>query len=120
MLFRSSQTEVHERTLNDKISASDKRQIMFTVNGQLMPLLQRMGYKFDNTKMFFRFDETEELDLVEHWKIVSEAMATYEIDEQWVAKTFNFPITGRKETSVNLPNPAKGAKAKGGFSANFR
>ena len=119
-----SQTEVHERTLNDKIAASDKRQVMFTVNGQLMPLLQRMGYKFDNTKMFFRFDETEELNLTEHWKIVNEAMATYEIDEAWVSKTFNFPITGRKESSVNLPTPAKGAKpskgAKGSFSANFR
>jgi SPP1 gp7 family putative phage head morphogenesis protein len=106
-----SQTEVHERTLDDKIAASDKRSVMFVVNDKLMPLLQSMGFKFDNTKMKFQFDETEELNLTEHWKIVKEAMLVYEIDDKWVAKTFNIPITGRKAavgaTLSPDPNPKK-------------
>lgn len=124
-----SQTEVHERTLNDKIAASDKRHIMFTVNGQLMPMLQRLGYKFDNTRMFFKFDETEELNLTEHWKIVNEAMSVFEIDEAWVSKTFNFPITGRKAGASLVDTPPVGGKQKaraqapltgGSFTANFQ
>ncbi len=101
-----SQTEVHERTLNDKISASDKRSVMFVVNDQLMPVLQSMGFKFDNTKMRFVFDETEDLSLTEHWSIVKEAMIEYEIDQEWVGKTFNIPIVKKKEKAKTSFNAA--------------
>ncbi len=115
-----AQSEVHERTLDEKLSVADQRFFRFVVNDLLFPILQGLGYPFDNTKMKFQFDETESLNLTEHWKIVNEAMATYEIDEQWVAKTFNFPVTGRKETSVNLPNPVKGAKANFNIATSIR
>jgi len=98
-----SQTEVHERTLNDKIAGSDKRSVSFVVNDQLMPVLQGLGFPFDNTKMFFQFDETEELNLTEHWKIVKEAMIVYEIDDEWIGKTFNIPIVKRKEKTAVDP-----------------
>ena len=115
-----AQSEVHERTLDEKLSVADQRFFRFVVNDLLFPILQNLGYPFDDTKMKFQFDETEELDLVEHWKIVSEAMATYEINEEWVSKTFNFPIVGRKESSVNLPAPAKGAKANFNAATSIR
>lgn len=113
-----SQTEVHERTLDDKIAFSDKRNIVFTVQNQLFPALQSLGFRFDNTKMFFRFDETEDLSLSEHWKIVSDAAQHYELDMDVIAKTFNLPIIGKKQTPTfsDLQSVLK----KTGVAANFQ
>ncbi|MCV9934537.1 DUF935 domain-containing protein [Flavobacterium sp. LS1R47] len=116
-----SQTEVHERTLDDKIATNDKRFISFIVNDQLFPVLQAMGLPFDNTKMKFVFDETEAMSLAAHWKMVNEATEKYDLDPEWVAKTFNLPITGVKNTGSEPPKgkEEKNPKAKGLFE-NFR
>jgi len=101
-----SQSEVHERTLDDKISVSDQRFCRFLVNDQLFPVLQALGFPFDNTKHKFQFDETESLGLMDHWKIVSEASQRFEFDDKgvkWIAKTFNLPITGIKAVSNSKP-----------------
>jgi len=103
-----SQTSVHQETLDDKISASDKRMIMFVVVDQLYPVLQSFGFPFDNTKMSFKFDDNEDLSLTEQWKITSEALAHYDLDENEVMKTFNLPITGVKQNTG------------GGLSGNFK
>lgn len=95
-----SQSEVHERTLDDKISITDQRFVRFVVNDQLFPVLQSLGYPFDNTKVSFSFDETEELSLTEHWDIVSDAIDKFEFDDkgvEWIAKTFNIPVTKLKQ-----------------------
>ncbi|MEO6176787.1 MAG: DUF935 family protein [Flavobacterium circumlabens] len=117
-----SQTEVHERTLDDKIAINDKRFISFIINDQLFPLLQEMGFPFDNTKMKFVFDETETMSMTEHWKMVWEAIGEFEIDTEWIAKTFNIPITGVKNTAA-IPDKKeekkKTPKAKG-FFENFQ
>ncbi|PIE87373.1 MAG: hypothetical protein CSA01_00545, partial [Bacteroidetes bacterium] len=47
-----SQTEVHERTLNEKISPADKREISFIVNNQLIPLLRNQAYNIPETDIF--------------------------------------------------------------------
>jgi phage gp29-like protein len=112
-----SQSEVHERTLDDKIAVQDKRFISFIINDQLFPVLQAMGLPFDNQKMKFVFDETESMKLLEHWKMVNEASQTYEIDPDWVASTFNLPITGVK--SPTTPKGETSPKAKGLFG-NFQ
>jgi hypothetical protein len=117
-----SQTEVHERTLDDKIAISDKRFIYFIINDQLLPLLQEMGFPFDNTKMKFVFDETETMSMSEHWKMVWEAISEFEIDTEWIATTFNIPITGVKTTAATPPekeDKKKMPKAKGLFE-NFQ
>lgn len=117
-----SQTEVHERTLDDKIAISDKRFIHFIVNDQLFPLLQAMGLPFDNTKMKWVFDETETMSMSEHWKMVWEAISEFEIDTEWIATTFNIPITGVKTTAAVPPekdDKKKTPKAKGLFG-NFQ
>ena len=101
-----SQSEVHERTLDDKISVADQRFFRFLVNDQLFPILQSLGFPFDNTKMKFQFDETESLSLTEHWKIVSEATDKFDFDDkgvEWIAKTFNLPITGIKAVATSKP-----------------
>ncbi|MDY0215949.1 MAG: DUF935 family protein [Bacteroidales bacterium] len=101
-----AQTEIHESTLDYKISATDKRTVMFIIKDQLFPILQTLGFPFDNAKMNFQFDENEDLSLQEQWKITSEALQHYDLDEKEVMKTFNLPITGKKQTT--------------GFSGNFQ
>ena len=93
-----SQSEVHERNLDDKLSEADRRMIMFVVNGQLIPLLQRFKYPFNPDTDRFQFNQTFELDLTQHWNIVNQMIAQgYEVDEKWLSQTFNVPITGRRE-----------------------
>ena len=93
-----SQSEVHERNLDDKLSEADRRMIMFVVNGQLIPLLQRFKYPFNPETDRFQFNQSFELDLTQHWNIVNQMIAQgYEVDEKWLAQTFNVPITGRRE-----------------------
>ncbi len=99
-----AQTQVHADTLDDKISLSDKRMIAFVVNDKLFPLLQKLGLPFDNTKMRFQFDETEDLTLSEQWKITSDALQYYELDDEEVKKTFNLPIIGKKAKAPTDPN----------------
>jgi phage gp29-like protein len=106
----SAQTQIHEATLDDKIALDDKRFIMFTVNDLLFPVLQTFGFPFDNTKMQFQFDETEDLTLAEQWKITAEALMHFDLDEEEIRKTFNLPIIEKKKH-----NPTTG-----GLSANFR
>ena len=114
-----SQTEVHERTLDDKIATNDKRFISFVVNDQLFPILQLMGLPFDNTKMKFVFDETEAMSLAAHWKMVNEAAEKFELDPEWIATTFNLPIIGVKSEPIEPPkDEKKQPKAKGLFG-NF-
>lgn len=105
-----SQSEVHERTLDDKISEADRRMIEFNTNNKLIPLLRMWGFKFAEGDKFV-FDRSEELSLKEHWEIVSDVLNNYEVDDTWISKTFNVPIIGKKEKVNNTAN---------GISANFR
>ena len=97
-----SQSEVHERNLDDKLSEADRRMIMFVVNGQLIPLLQRFKYPFNPETDRFQFNQSFELDLTQHWNIVNQMIAQgYEVDEKWLAQIFNVPIIGRREAIDN-------------------
>lgn len=108
-----AQTEIHEDTLNFKISQDDKRFISFIINDNLLPILQNIGFPFNTETMQFCFDETENLTLKEQWEITRDALNFYELDENTIRETFNLPITGKKEQPTF---PAGG----GAFSANFR
>ncbi len=92
-----SQTEVHESTLDYKISATDKRMIKFIVKDKLFPILQSLGLPFDNSKMDFTFDENEDLSLKEMWGITNEALIHYDLDEDEIKRTFKLPIVGKKK-----------------------
>lgn len=92
-----SQSEVHERNLDDKLSEADRRMISFVVNGQLMPLLNRFKYPFNPETDKFQFNASFELSLTEHWNIVNQMIVQgYDVDEKWLAQTFNVPITGKR------------------------
>ncbi len=112
-----SQSEVHERNLDEKIAAADRRMVQFVVNNQLIPMLQSWGYPLNPETDKFMFDAGFELSLKEHFDIVKEVMATHEVDEQWLSKTFNIPIVSKKETKTE--NTTVG-KTKGSITANFQ
>lgn len=95
-----SQSEVHERNLDDKLSEADRRMISFVVNGQLIPLLNRFKYPFNPETDKFQFNATFELSLTEHWNIVNQMIVQgYDVDEKWLAQTFNVPITGKQKST---------------------
>ncbi|MGV4486317.1 phage portal protein family protein, partial [Ornithobacterium rhinotracheale] len=93
-----SQTEVHERTLDHKIAASDKRTITFMVNDQLLPLLQKQGYKVGEDD-FFEFKTAEqEIDIDKLWNITSGLLTQgFPVEQDWISKTFNIPFEGNRK-----------------------
>ncbi|MRI64665.1 DUF935 family protein [Ornithobacterium rhinotracheale] len=93
-----SQTEVHERTLDHKIAASDKRAITFMVNDQLLPLLQKQGYKISEDD-FFEFKTAEqEIDIDKLWNITSGLLTQgFPVEQDWISKTFNIPFEGNRK-----------------------
>lgn len=97
-----SQSEVHERNLDDKLSEADRRMVAFVVNNQLMPMLAHWHHPVNPATDYFQFDSSFELDLTQHWSIVNQMITQgYEVDEKWLAQTFNVPITGRREPSID-------------------
>jgi SPP1 gp7 family putative phage head morphogenesis protein len=110
-----SQSEVHERNLDDKIAVADKRFIKFLVDDQLIPLLIRQGVNVLKEGDVLEFDQSHNLELDKFWDIVSGMLDKgYEPDMDWLAKTFSVPLVGKKKTfeptayqpimsSLNLP-----------------
>ncbi len=93
-----SNTEVHERSLDYKISQADRRDITFTVNDELIPLLKLQGYNYLSDDDVFEWIELkEEIDLTQYWAIVQGLMQSYEIEQDWISETFNIPIVGKKQ-----------------------
>ncbi len=100
-----SQTEVHERTLNEKISPADKRKIEFIVNNQLIPLLRNQGYSIPETDVFGFKTAEQKLALKDLWNVTSGLISNgYEVETDWLAKTFNIPIVGKAEKKKLKPN----------------
>ncbi len=108
-----SQAEVHERNLNYILSEKDRRKVEFMVNDQLFPILINAGYNLSAEDRFI-FDRSEDLDLKEHWEIVSGLIEKgYNIPETWLSETFNVPIDGRD-------NPQPGIFATAGQNALYK
>lgn len=100
-----SQTEVHERSLDNKIAQADKRMIQFIINDQLFPLLRYHGYKI-NDDDYFEFKTAEqEMELPQLWNITNGLLTNgYEVEQEWISKTFNIPITGKRELPPSFAN----------------
>lgn len=91
-----SQSEVHERTLDNKIAEADRRFVEFLINDKLIPMLQAHGHPFNENDKFV-FDRSQNIPLKDHWEIVNEALKEYDIPDEWISKTFKIPINGRKK-----------------------
>lgn len=95
-----SQSEVHERNLDDKIAVADKRFVKFLVSDQLFTLLINQGYKFFKEGDTLEFDQSHGLALDKFWTIVSGMMdKDYEPEMEWLSKTFSVPLIGKKKSS---------------------
>jgi len=95
-----SNTEVHERSLDYKISQADRRDIAFTVNDELIPLLKMQGYSYLSDDDVFEWIESkEEIDLNQYWTMVQGIMQYFEVEQDWISETFNIPLVGRKQQS---------------------
>ncbi len=99
-----SQSEVHERNLEERIAPADRRNIAFFVNHEVFNILRLHGYNIADDSEFV-FDTTQTLDLDKHWEITKDLLNVFEIDENWIAKTFNVPITGKKLTALPPQEP---------------
>jgi SPP1 gp7 family putative phage head morphogenesis protein len=103
-----SQTEVHERGLDDKIAASDKRSVMFMVNDQLLPLLKYHGYPVSDDDIFEFKTAEQEVELKELWSITSGLLTQgYPVEQNWISKTFNIPFEGDRNLPGNKPDAEK-------------
>lgn len=92
-----SQSEVHERNLDDKVNRMDLTNLEFVLNDQLIPLLVDSGLGFSATDEI-AIDVNTDIEVEKHWNIVSGMISKgYDIDKQWLMKKFNVPIVGRKE-----------------------
>ena len=133
-----SQSEVHERNLDDKIAAADQRIVTFTVNGQLLRIMQAAGWDVNPDTDEFIFDTSVRLSLKEYFDITAKLLEKgYPIPTKWISKTFNIPITGEPvpPTPTPMALPAPGASTQhppqqaapvkaqfggAGFLANFQ
>lgn len=116
-----SQSEVHERNLDEKIASADRRIVTFTVNNQLMRIMQAAGWNINPETDEFIFDTTVNLSLNQYFEIVTDLLEKgYPIPTKWISKTFNIPIDG-EPVAPALQQPAVKAETKsGGFLANFQ
>jgi Protein of unknown function (DUF935)/phage-Barnase-EndoU-ColicinE5/D-RelE like nuclease2/Phage Mu protein F like protein len=106
-----SQGEVHERNLMETLSLFDKKMLLGVINDQLLPLLASIGMPFAPTDKF-SFDENEKLGLKDFWGIIKEAIQEgYEVEADFISKTFGFPITKKIESKPTTASfkPAPGA-----------
>lgn len=115
-----SQSEVHKDNLDYKLAEKDRRMIQFLVNGQLIPMLYFWGYDINPDKYKFQFDYSFELSLSEHWNIVNQMLSRYEIPTDWLAETFNVPITKERETPYNAMPILNGSMSQTSLSDSFR
>ena len=100
-----SQSQVHYK-VNEKIVQSDMEEFESFVNDTLIPEhLIPIGYKFSQDDEF-EFDMTESLAKKDHWEIVEGILKEYEVEPEWIEKTFGVPIIGKKQ---NQPDPFKPA-----------
>ena len=65
----------------------------------------------------FVYEENNDLSLKDLWTIVAGIQANYDIDEKWLSKKFNIPITGVKKVQTQANTTAQGG---GSIFANFR
>jgi phage gp29-like protein len=118
-----SQSEVHERNLDDKIAAADQRIVAFTVNGQLLRIMQAAGWDVNPETDEFVFDVSVKMSLKDYAEIIFKLLEKgYPIPTKWISKTFNIPIDGEPVPPTPVPMlPAPKATAKkGGFLGNFQ
>jgi phage gp29-like protein len=81
--------EVHERILHS-YGENDEHFILDVINGQLIPMLEGLGIKFNGAKVECK--EDDELTLVERSQIELKLLETYDIPTEYIEKTYGTPV----------------------------
>ena len=81
--------EVHERILKS-YGENDEHFIENVLNYQLIPMLEGLGIKFNGAKI--ETEDDDELGLVERSKIDLELLKYYDIDPEYIEKTYGTPV----------------------------
>lgn len=94
-----SQAEVHLQ-VEDKITMSDKIWVEHILNWRFKKILSAHGYNVDGGK--FAFADTNQLTKPEHLKILIDINNNFgTIDPDYIAKTFDVPITKNNTIDEN-------------------
>ncbi len=93
-----SKEEVGER-IGQAITKGDKLFVAGWVNRVLLPKLIEFGYGLEGYSFAFQ----KSIDLAALWKMTSEVLQHYEVDDQYIIDTFGIPVTGKK-TFAPTPN----------------
>lgn len=118
-----SQAEVHERVLDDYISAC-KRHIGDIINDQLIPLMRVQGIFPNGNK--FKWDDELKVNIDTKFKWTMELVKSnkYDIAADWIDQTFGIPVEDKPEPVIGedglpIPPGAPGSPApnKGGPGA---
>jgi len=92
-----SKEEVGERTGN-MITEADKQFLEGYINETLIPRLILLGYPFNG--FAFRFEKSK--DIKSLWEITQGLLTHYDVDEDFITKTFGIPVSKKKEVAPKL------------------
>ena len=85
----SGSSNVHQEILK-MLNKQDMLSIEFTINNQLLPLCNNVGFNFEGLK--FEFDKSEDLLLLDKAKIDSSFMPYVKFNPEYLEETYNIQI----------------------------
>lgn len=107
-----SQSQVHEK-INQKVIDADAASLQGSIQWDILPQLQKLGFPFDPLKEEWVWDDNEVLSKGALWNIVQGILKFYEVDETWLTEKFGVPLTGKRAAPImdnqsggNIPNNA--------------
>ncbi len=96
-----SQAGVHAEVTDDIVSA-DKRELMFTINEDLIPFLISHGYPLEGKK--FKWDDQERLSLKDQAEIDKWLVDIFDIEAEYFKTKYNSSIIDYKKKEEDKPN----------------
>ena len=85
----SGSSNVHHE-IAEVISKQDLRLMEFIVNNQLIPMLNGLGFGFNDLR--FEYDESEEIDMIEQAKIDASFMPYVKFNKEYLEQKYNIEI----------------------------
>lgn len=98
-----SQSEVHERNLNDKITLMDMRFNEFTWNNKTLPALRERGLAIPEG--YLKLDVSEKIDYEKITNLITILIERFDIPKDWLSKTFGIPLEDKKVDTA-IPKPS--------------
>jgi phage gp29-like protein len=94
----SGSSNVHQEIAN-QIGQQDMLWMQFVVNGQLLPMMNNLGFGFDGLE--FEFDTTESLPIAEQAKIDASFMPYVKFNKEYLEDKYNIILDDVEDLAVN-------------------